>query len=69
MANCTKSACKCKNRNFFWRDKSKVYVYNRKRIIFFLTLEQLKWIATPCGFCNKQEIEKLYQEIKNHQRG
>ena len=68
MNKCTKSACNCKGNKFFWKNKSKVFRY-KNRIIFFLTSEQLKYIAQPCGFCDKQEIEDIYKQIKKYQRG
>ncbi len=68
MDKCTKNACNCKRNKFFWKKKSKIFRY-RNRIIFFLTSEQLKYIAQLCGFCDKQEIEEIYQQIQEYQRG
>ncbi len=68
MNKCAKSACNCKGNKFFWKKKSKVFRY-RNRIIFFLTSEQLKYIAQLCGFCDRQEIEDIYKQIKKYQRG
>ncbi|WP_297455381.1 hypothetical protein [Persephonella sp.] len=67
--NCTKKVCICKNKLFKWENKSKVFRLWGNKIIFLLTTEQLKYIAQPCGFCDKQEIEDIYKQIKKYQRG